>query len=52
MEFEVLGPLRVRNEGQLTPLTAAMQRTLLGILLCRANSSVSVDVLVDALWNG
>ena len=51
-EFEVLGPLRVRNEGQLTPLTAAMQRTLLGILLCRANSSVSVDVLVDALWNG
>jgi len=48
MEFEVLGPLRVR-EGT---VTAPMSRTLLGILLCRANTRVSVDVLVDALWAG
>jgi len=46
MEFEVLGPLRVR-EGT---VTAPMSRMLLGILLCRANTRVSVDVLVDALW--
>ena len=52
MEFDVLGPLQVRDGGQPTPLTAAMPRTLLGILLCRANSPVSVDVLVDALWEG
>ena len=48
MEFEVLGPLRVR-EGT---VTAPMSRMLLGILLCRANTRVSVDVLVDALWAG
>jgi len=50
MEFEVLGPLRVRGEGGLAPLTAAMPRTLLAILLTRANTSVSVDLLVNALW--
>lgn len=42
----------MRDGGQPTPLTAAMPRTLLGILLCRANSPTSVDVLVDALWEG
>lgn len=52
MEFEVLGPLRVRGEGRPAPLTAAMPRTLLAILLTRANTSVSVDLLVDALWAG
>lgn len=52
MEFEVLGPLRVRAGAAQAPLTAQMPRTLLGILLCRANTSVSVDVLVDALWGG
>ncbi|MGH3341983.1 MAG: BTAD domain-containing putative transcriptional regulator [Carbonactinosporaceae bacterium] len=33
-------------------VTAPMPRLLLGILLCRANAPVSVDVLVDALWAG
>ena len=49
MEFEVLGPLRVRAGTDQAPLTAQMPRTLLGILLCRANTHVPVDVLVDAL---
>ncbi|MPZ64213.1 MAG: tetratricopeptide repeat protein [Pseudonocardiaceae bacterium] len=52
MEFEVLGPLRVRAEGRPAPLSATMPRTLLGMLLARANTPVSVDVLVDALWAG
>jgi DNA-binding SARP family transcriptional activator/Tfp pilus assembly protein PilF len=52
MEFEVLGPLRVRSGGQPAPLTATMPRTLLGMLLARANTPVAVDVLVDALWSG
>lgn len=52
MEFEVLGPLRVRSGGQAAPLTATMPRTLLGMLLARANTPVAVDTLVDALWAG
>ncbi|MGH3980851.1 MAG: BTAD domain-containing putative transcriptional regulator [Pseudonocardiaceae bacterium] len=52
MEFDVLGPLRVRAGDQPVPVTAAMPRTLLGILLARANTPVPVDVLVDALWGG
>ncbi len=52
MEFEVLGPLRARAGGQPAPLTAMMPRTLLAILLIRANTAVPVDVLVDALWAG
>lgn len=52
MEFEVLGPLRVRRGGQPTPLTAMMARTLLAVLLTKANTSVPVDLLVDTLWAG
>lgn len=52
MEFHVLGPLRVQDGERTAPLTAMMPRTLLGILLTRANIPVSVDVLVDALWAG
>lgn len=52
MEFEVLGPLRVRHAETSAPLTATMPRTLLGILLVRPNTPVPVDVLVDALWAG
>ncbi|MGQ0716875.1 MAG: BTAD domain-containing putative transcriptional regulator [Pseudonocardiales bacterium] len=52
MDFEVLGPLRVRHGGQPARLSAPMHRTLLGVLLTRANTPVPVDVLVDALWAG
>ncbi|MDQ4094314.1 MAG: NB-ARC domain-containing protein, partial [Actinomycetota bacterium] len=52
MDFEVLGPLRVRHGGQPTRLSAPMSRTVLGVLLTRANTPVPVDVLVDALWTG
>jgi len=52
MDFEVLGPLRVRHGGQPVRLSAPMPRTLLGVLLTRANTPVPVDVLVDALWTG
>jgi DNA-binding SARP family transcriptional activator len=52
MNFEVLGPLRVRLGEQPVPLSAPMPRMLLGVLLTRANTPVPVDVLVDALWVG
>ncbi len=52
MDFEVLGPLRVRDGGQPARLSAPMHRTLLGVLLTRPNTPVPVDVLVDALWAG
>ncbi|HEY3693871.1 MAG TPA: BTAD domain-containing putative transcriptional regulator [Pseudonocardiaceae bacterium] len=52
MDFEVLGPLRARREGQPVQLSAPMPRMLLGVLLTRANKPVPVDVLVDALWAG
>jgi DNA-binding SARP family transcriptional activator len=52
MNFEVLGPLRVRLGEQPVPLSAPMPRMLLGVLLTRANTPVPVDVLVDALWAG
>ncbi|MFN2533911.1 MAG: BTAD domain-containing putative transcriptional regulator [Pseudonocardiaceae bacterium] len=52
MDFEVLGPLRVRLGDEPVQLSAPMQRMLLGVLLTRANTPVPVDVLVDALWAG
>ena len=51
MNFEVLGPLRVRLGEQPVPLSAPMPRMLLGVLLTRANTPVPVD-LVTASASG
>lgn len=50
MEFRILGPLEVVEEGQSLPLAAGKQRSLLVILLLRANEVVSTDELIDGLW--
>src|SRR5262245_66527595 len=50
MEFRILGPLEVIEEGNSLAIAAGKQRALLAILLLRANEVVSVDELVDALW--
>src|SRR6185437_7719146 len=52
VDFEVLGPLRVRLGDTPVQLSAPMPRMLLGVLLTRPNTPVPVDVLVDALWAG
>ena len=50
MEFRILGPLDVLDEGKPIPVIGARQRTLLAILLVNANAVVSTDRLIDELW--
>ncbi len=50
MEFRILGPLEVREEGEALSLGGAKQRALLAVLLLHANEVVSAGRLIDALW--
>jgi DNA-binding SARP family transcriptional activator/nucleotide-binding universal stress UspA family protein len=52
VEFRVLGPLEVLEDGRSLPLGGARQRALLAILLTHANEVVSTDRLIDQLWGG
>jgi peptide/nickel transport system substrate-binding protein len=52
MEFRILGPLEVINGGQRLRLGGVKQRAVLAILLLNANRVISVDRLVDELWDG
>jgi predicted ATPase/DNA-binding SARP family transcriptional activator len=49
-EFGLLGPLKVTREGTELTLGGPKQRALLAILLLEANTAVSADRLIDALW--
>src|SRR5213593_1990151 len=50
MDFRILGPLEVSDEGRPVPLAGAKQRALLAILVLHANQVVSSDHLLDELW--
>src|SRR5262245_12983913 len=50
MEFRVLGPLEVLDDGRIVPLGGGRQRALLALLLLHRNEAVAVDRLVDDLW--
>lgn len=50
VEFAVLGPVAVRNDGRDLPLGGPKQRAVLAILLLDANKVVSRDRLIDGLW--
>jgi DNA-binding SARP family transcriptional activator len=50
VDFRILGPLEVVEHGRALPLGGARQRTLLALLLTRANEVVSADRLIDELW--
>ena len=50
VEFRILGPLEVVEEGRPLTLGGPRQRALLAILLTRANEVVSNDRLIDELW--
>ncbi len=50
MEFRILGPLEVLEEGQSLELGGQQQRALLALLLLEPNRVVSRDRLIAALW--
>src|ERR671939_339709 len=50
MQFRILGPLEVDDDGRQIPLGGPKQRALLGVLLLHANESISSERLVDELW--
>lgn len=50
MEFRILGPLEVAEQGNPIPLAGQRQRALLGLLLLRANEVVATERLVDLLY--
>ncbi|MFE9744866.1 BTAD domain-containing putative transcriptional regulator [Saccharothrix saharensis] len=50
--FRVLGPLEVWRGDVPVPVPAGRARLLLAVLLLNANRPVSVDELVDRLWDG
>jgi DNA-binding SARP family transcriptional activator len=50
MDFGILGPLEVSDDGRVLPLGGTRQRALLALLLLHANQVVSSDRLIDDLW--
>jgi DNA-binding SARP family transcriptional activator len=50
VEFRLLGPLEVVDNGAEIPVRGARQRELLALLLLHAGEVVSSDRLMDALW--
>lgn len=52
MEFRILGPLEVVRDGRVVPLGGGRQLALVAALLLHRNEVVSVDRLVDELWDG
>src|SRR5262245_5029364 len=50
MEFAILGPLEVLEEGRPLPVAGPRQRALLAVLALHANEVVSRDRLIDELW--
>ena len=52
MEFGILGPLEVTEDGRQLALGGTKQRSLLAMLLLHANEAVARDRLIEALWDG
>jgi len=50
VEFRILGPLEISEEGHARPLAGTKQKTLLAVLLLNPGEAVSSDRLVEALW--
>jgi DNA-binding SARP family transcriptional activator len=50
VEFRILGPLEVVEDGRPLALGGARQRARLAVLLIRSNEVVSTDRLIDEPW--
>ena len=50
LDFCILGPLEVFDDGRAVPLGRVKQRALLGLLLLHPNETLSTDRLIDELW--
>jgi DNA-binding SARP family transcriptional activator/tetratricopeptide (TPR) repeat protein len=50
MEFRILGPLEVLDEGRVVALGGSKQRALLALLLLHVNQTLTPDRLIDELW--
>ena len=51
LDFRMLGPLEVYRDGYSLPLGGAKQKSVLAILVVHVGQLVSVDTLVDCLWD-
>jgi DNA-binding SARP family transcriptional activator len=52
VQFNILGPLEVVEQGRAMPLGGIKQRAMLGMLLLSANRVVPSSKLLDSLWVG
>src|SRR3954467_12180859 len=52
MRFSVLGTLTLLSDDVEIPTSRPKSRALLGLLVARANRSVSAEQLVEELWIG
>src|SRR5215471_7673120 len=50
MEFRILGPLEVVEDGRRLAVGGRKQRAVLALLLLHANEVVATDRFVDELW--
>ena len=50
MDFRILGPLDVLDEGRSVALGGAKLRALLALLLLHPNETLSTDRLIDEVW--
>ncbi|HEX5936411.1 MAG TPA: BTAD domain-containing putative transcriptional regulator [Actinomycetota bacterium] len=51
LAFRLLGPLEVTDGGRLVPLAGPRQRLVLAHLLLAANRVVTMDELIDRVWD-
>jgi DNA-binding SARP family transcriptional activator/tetratricopeptide (TPR) repeat protein len=52
VEFRLLGRLEAEHDGKRVQLVRRRERCLLGVLLLQPGKAVSVEHLVDLLWDG
>src|SRR5713226_7559954 len=52
MDFRILGPLEVLEDGRALDLGGARQRAVVALLVLHANRVVAQEHLIDALWDG